>query len=235
MRHASSPGAETCESRGRNHAAEHRPPPHEARTSAPRRRATASARWLRTPSSRWSACPGSAGWPGPPLRCRASATGRANTTSSPTPSCRRPGLQLRGRARGGESLDKLLPEAFGLVCVATRRRAGHAAVRRAAGGRRRHAPGRPGRAGHRRRQDADRLAAGLPQRPGRQGRPRRHGQRLPGPPRRRVDGADLHGAGPDRRRLAAADGRAGPQARPTAATSPTAPPRSSASTSCATG
>src|SRR5690349_13560292 len=27
------------------------------------------------------------------------------------------GLQLRGRARGGESLDKLLPEAFGLVCV----------------------------------------------------------------------------------------------------------------------
>jgi preprotein translocase subunit SecA len=31
------------------------------------------------------------------------------------------GLQLRGRARGGESLDRLLPEAFGLVCVAARR------------------------------------------------------------------------------------------------------------------
>ena len=30
-------------------------------------------------------------------------------------------LRLRGRARGGESLDKLLPEAFGLVCVQTRR------------------------------------------------------------------------------------------------------------------
>ncbi len=28
------------------------------------------------------------------------------------------GLKLRGRARGGEPLDKLLPEAFGLVCVA---------------------------------------------------------------------------------------------------------------------
>src|SRR5205807_1805869 len=28
------------------------------------------------------------------------------------------GLRLRGRARGGESLDRLLPEAFGLVCVA---------------------------------------------------------------------------------------------------------------------
>ena len=32
------------------------------------------------------------------------------------------GLRLRGRARGGERLDRLLPEAFGLVCVAARRR-----------------------------------------------------------------------------------------------------------------
>jgi preprotein translocase subunit SecA len=31
------------------------------------------------------------------------------------------GLRLRGRARGGESLDRLLPEAFGLVCVAAKR------------------------------------------------------------------------------------------------------------------
>jgi len=31
------------------------------------------------------------------------------------------GLRLRGRARGGDSLDTLLPEAFGLVCVASRR------------------------------------------------------------------------------------------------------------------
>ncbi len=31
---------------------------------------------------------------------------------------RQRGLQLRGRARGGERLDRLLPEAFGLVCVA---------------------------------------------------------------------------------------------------------------------
>src|SRR5207245_1433991 len=31
------------------------------------------------------------------------------------------GLKLRGRARGGESLDKLLPEAFALVCVACKR------------------------------------------------------------------------------------------------------------------
>jgi preprotein translocase subunit SecA len=31
------------------------------------------------------------------------------------------GMRLRGRARGGESLDRLLPEAFGLVCVAAAR------------------------------------------------------------------------------------------------------------------
>src|SRR5437868_11025380 len=31
------------------------------------------------------------------------------------------GLQLRGRARGGETLDRLLPEAFGAVCVAAQR------------------------------------------------------------------------------------------------------------------
>jgi preprotein translocase subunit SecA len=34
---------------------------------------------------------------------------------------RKAGLRLRGRARGGESLDRLLPEAFALVCVASRR------------------------------------------------------------------------------------------------------------------
>src|SRR5436190_24004288 len=34
---------------------------------------------------------------------------------------RQKGLHLRGRARGGESLDRLLPEVFGLVCVASRR------------------------------------------------------------------------------------------------------------------
>jgi preprotein translocase subunit SecA len=33
-------------------------------------------------------------------------------------------LRLRGRGRGGESLDRVLPEAFGLVCVAARRQVG---------------------------------------------------------------------------------------------------------------
>jgi preprotein translocase subunit SecA len=37
------------------------------------------------------------------------------------PELKTTGLRLRGRARGGESLDLLLPEAFGLVCVASRR------------------------------------------------------------------------------------------------------------------
>src|SRR5207245_1236128 len=31
---------------------------------------------------------------------------------------RQRGLQMRGRARGGEPLGQMLPEAFGLVCVA---------------------------------------------------------------------------------------------------------------------
>ncbi len=34
---------------------------------------------------------------------------------------RQRGLRLRGRARGGESLNRILPEAFGLACVAATR------------------------------------------------------------------------------------------------------------------
>ncbi|HKB38338.1 MAG TPA: preprotein translocase subunit SecA, partial [Gemmataceae bacterium] len=34
------------------------------------------------------------------------------------------GLRLRGRARGGENLDRMLPEAFGAVCVVAKRRLG---------------------------------------------------------------------------------------------------------------
>jgi preprotein translocase subunit SecA len=37
---------------------------------------------------------------------------------------RRTGQRLRGRARGGEALEKLLPEAFGLICVAAIRNVG---------------------------------------------------------------------------------------------------------------
>jgi preprotein translocase subunit SecA len=37
---------------------------------------------------------------------------------------RQKGMQFRGRARGGESLDRLLPEVFGLVCIAAQRTLG---------------------------------------------------------------------------------------------------------------
>src|SRR5262249_55971677 len=45
------------------------------------------------------------------------------------------GLRLRGRARGGENLDRMLPEAFGAVCVVAKRRLGlrPSDVQRAAG------------------------------------------------------------------------------------------------------
>ena len=52
----------------------------------------------------------------------------------------------------------------------------------------------------------------LPQRARRQGRPRGHGQRLPGPARRGVDGPHLQVPGPDRRRHRARPGRRGAQA-----------------------
>jgi preprotein translocase subunit SecA len=37
------------------------------------------------------------------------------------PELKTAGMRLRGRARGGESLNQLIPEAFGLVCVASKR------------------------------------------------------------------------------------------------------------------
>ena len=107
---------------------------------------------------------------------------------------------LRERARDGESLDDLLPEAFALTREASRRTHRAAPLRRAAD--RRHGPPRrrDRRDAHRRGQDPDRDPAGLPQHPGRRQRPPRHRQRLPGPPRRGMDDADLRGARGHRRR-----------------------------------
>ena len=67
-----------------------------------------------------------------------------------------------------------------------------------------------------------------------QGRPPRHRQRLPGPPRRRVDEADLRPARRDRRHPPVGPERHRQAARPTPPTSSTAPTPSSASTTCAT-
>ena len=74
-----------------------------------------------------------------------------------------------------------------------------APLRRAADGRRRPALRLGRRDEDRRGQDPGVDAARVPQRPDRQGRAPRHGQRLPGHARRRVDGPDPPLAGPDRR------------------------------------
>ena len=70
-------------------------------------------------------------------------------------------------------------------------RAGDAPLRRPAHRRHGPAPRRHRRDEDRRGQDAGRDAARLPERARRQGRPRHHRQRLPGPPRLRVDGPHL--------------------------------------------
>ena len=70
----------------------------------------------------------------------------------------------------------------------------------------------------------------LRQRPG----ARAHRQRLPGPPRRRVDGAGLHAARPDRRLGHRGVHPARSGARRTPATSPTSRSARPASTTCAT-
>ena len=126
------------------------------------------------------------------------------------------GLRLRGRARGGESLDACCPRlrpglrgvhrVLGLRAFDVQLAAGVVLHQRSSG-----------RAGHRRRQDAHRDSAGFPQRPGGKGV---HVTTVNDYLARRDaewTGADLQGPGPDRRRPAAADARAGPLPRPTAA------------------
>ena len=108
---------------------------------------------------------------------------------------------LRERALSGESLDDLLPEAFALTREAAQAHARPAPLRRPAD--RRHGPARrlDRRDEDRRGQDPHRHAAVfLNSLARRQGRPPGHGQRLPRPPRRRVDEADLRPARRDRRR-----------------------------------
>ena len=93
--------------------------------------------------------------------------------------------------------------------------AGHwpAALRRAAHGRRGAASGLGCRDAHRRGQDPGLHPAGVPQRPHRRGRPRGHRQRLPGEPRRRLDGPDPPLVGPQRRSGRPRRARSGLQAR----------------------
>ena len=120
-------------------------------------------------------------------------------SARPTPSWRRRSQALRLKARQGDSLNSLLVEAFALVREAAKRtiRQRHFDVQLVGGA-----------AIHNRciaemeTGEGKTLVATLPaflNALAGQGRPRRHGQRLPGPPRRRVDDADLPDAGHDRR------------------------------------
>ena len=113
--------------------------------------------------------------------------------------------ELRERARNGEPLDDLLPEAFALCREAARRHHRPAPLRRAADRRHGAARRRDRRDEDRRGQDPHRDPAGVPQLARRHARPPGHRQRLPGPPRRRVDGPDLRRAGGQRRRDPGAD------------------------------
>ena len=109
----------------------------------------------------------------------------------------------------GRRRDAGRPAARGLRRGARGRQAhaGPAPFRRAAGRRHGAARRQDRRDEDRRGQDPGRHPAGLSQRARRQGRAHRHGERLPGPPRRRMDGPDLPVPRHDRRRDRARPGR----------------------------
>ena len=103
---------------------------------------------------------------------------RADRTVPRTPGCRQ--HARRPAARG--------------LCGGSRGRQAHAEdapLRRAADRRYGAAPGQDRRDAHRRGQDADGDAAGVPERAVEPGCARRHRERLPRPPRRRMDGAPV--------------------------------------------
>ena len=117
--------------------------------------------------------------------------GRENAERSATRSCARLTPKLRERLAGGARLDDLLPEAFAACREAARRTKNmrHFDVQ-ILGGIVLHR----GNIAEMVTGEGKTLVATLPaypQCPGRQGRPRRHGQRLPGPPRLRMDAAHL--------------------------------------------
>ena len=118
---------------------------------------------------------------------------------------------FKQRLANGETLDQLLPEAFAVVREAGKRALEHAPLRRPVDRRHGAAPRQDRRDAHRRRQDAGGHAAGLSQRTVRQGCARGDGQRLPGQPRRRLDGPAVRLPRPDRRREPVADGPAAKQ------------------------
>ncbi len=137
-----------------------------------------------------------AGWRAGRCCCRGSPRWSPSSSSSATSSCASGACRCATGPRAGAAR----AAAAGSLRPGARGRPAHdqhAALRRADPRRHRHVPPLDRRDADRRRQDADGHAAAVPARPAGQGLPPGHGQRLPGPPRRRVDGADLRGAGPD--------------------------------------
>ena len=129
---------------------------------------------------------------------RVNALEPGSKPARPTSSKARP-TRCSCKARQGDSLNSLLLEAFALV---------REAAKRAIGQRQFDVQIVGGIAIHNRciaeleTGEGKTLVATMPaflNALAGQGRARRHGQRLPGPPRRRVDGADLPDARPDRR------------------------------------
>ena len=142
--------------------------------------------------------------------------------------------KFREQLAGGKTLDDILPEAFATVREASVRVLGmrHFDVQMVGG-----IVLHRGEIAEMRTGEGKTLVAtlgDLSQRDRGQGRPRRHRQRLPRPPRRRMDGPDLQVPRPDRRGDRAQPQRARAARGLRLRTSPTAPTTSSASTTCAT-
>ena len=142
--------------------------------------------------------------------------------------------EFRRRLAEGETLDDLLPEAFAACREAGRRflKMRHYDVQ-LMGGMVLHGGNIAEMVTGEGKTLVATLAAYLNALDG-QGRPRRHGQRLPRPPRRRVDEPDLRRPGDDRRRHPVGHGFGRAPGRSTPATSLTGRTTSSASTISAT-
>ena len=141
---------------------------------------------------------------------------------------------IEDREERESAMEEFLPEVFAVVREAAKRAIGqrHFDVQLIGGMVLHH-----GRIAEMKTGEGKTLAATLPavlNSLSRARRARRDGQRLPGPARLRMDGADLQVPGPERRRSRARHRPTSSARPPTIPTSPTARTTSSASTICAT-
>ena len=160
--------------------------------------------------------------------------GAASSRRSPTPSCARARASSASASSTARRSTTLLPEAFATVREAAKRTLGqrHYDVQLIGG-----VVLHRGSIAEMRTGEGKTLVATLPaylNALAGQRRAHRHRQRLPGAPRRRVDGPDPPLPRPLGRRDPPRPRRRAAAARPTRATSPTSPTTSSASTTCAT-